>query len=484
MARIALVQATHTQLFGLMYLSAVARRAGHEVRVFVYSGDDVAQRIREYRPRVVGLTALSGEKAWALNTARAIKGALGAEAFVIGGGMLPTFEPEVVEQDGFDAICRGEGEHPLLELVAGLEAGEEVTGVPNLWVKSGGEIHRNDPRPLMDDLDALPFPDRELYREYWTIYNAPMWRIWIARGCPHSCSYCFHHAYRRIFPKARSVRVRSVEDIFAELHEIKRDHSPEVLWMGADTFFLDRSWSLEILERYGREIGIPFVMAIRIEHLTDDMAAAIAGTGCCQWVSFGLESGDEHVRREILRRRMSDDQVRRGVELLRRHGVKVSTTNMMGFPDETFEQAARTLEFNAEVQPDMTVCSVFQPLPGTDLGAAAGECPTAWATEGEMELFSYGSSGVRTADIQRIERLHKFFFVGTYYPRTIPVIKAVTALPYPPSWGMPLFFASYFVFLKRPQLGSARNAAMEVYCGVRDGVNNLRNRWRRRRARD
>ena len=471
MARIALALPIHRQYLGLMHLSSLMKREGHEVRAFVAMTPGDLREIRDWHPDIVGLSAQSGETPWVASTAARLEKLLPREVFVILGGMLPTFEPDTVGLSGLDAICRGEGEMPFLELVQALEGAGEPTGIANLWIKRpSGRIDRNELRPPNPDLDSLPFPDRELFRRYSSIYHNPDWRIWPSRGCPHNCSYCFHHAYRDLLPKSPYLRFRSVDNIIGELREIQENHNPPSIWVGGDTFFVDDDWSFELLRRYGEEIRLPFHLNLRIERLDERKVRALADTGRCHSVTFGLETGDEQLRRETLRRDITDDQVRRGIGLLREAGIPFSTTCMMGLPGETFELSCRTVELNAELRPDSTVCSMYQPLPGTDLARCADEDgiiddPVA---SGQMHFFSYGGATIDSEDRVRIERLHKLFYVGTYYPETMPLLRRISAMPIRVGFGIPLFSLMYIRHHAMPLYGSREKALLVLLSGIRD----------------
>jgi len=453
---------------GPMYLSAVLKQAGHQCRAFVLPSAGGLGALRAFAPHVVGLSAMSVERDWALKVVRSVRALLGPATRIILGGKLPTFEPDLISGGhGLDAICVGEGEAALLEYAAALERGEPAADIRNIWVLGPhGTVHRNDPRPALEELDTLPFPDRDLYNDHWLISRLRMTYVWIARGCSFDCSFCFHHAYRKIVACRRRVRLRDIDRIMEELHQLARDRPDAMVWLGADNFFSHGRWSLELLERYRQEIDLPFALATRIEQVTDERARAIAAAGRCLWVSFGLESGDEQVRREVLRRQVSDEQIRDGVANLRRHGLPVSTTNMMGFPGERLDQALRTIRFNAEIRPNVTVCSIFLPLPGTDLGEVA-------ASGDGHSMFGYGSSPLKGGEIRHIERLHKFFFIGAHVPRTIPLLQTLARIPFPPQLGVPIFLASYFLFTKLPQMDGTLQGLTVTLGGVLDQVSKM-----------
>ncbi len=482
MARVALLQSLHWPLLGVMHLSSVARQAGHETAGFIVNTPRDLRAVRAFAPDIVALSAQSSEEAWVVETCGALA-QWRQRPFVVVGGLLPTFKPQVIETPGVDAICRGEGELPFVELLDTLARDADPAGIESLWVKgSGGQVTEAPIRPHNMDLDALPFPDRELYRRYPLVMDGPLWRVWPVRGCPHSCSYCFHHAYRRVVPGKKYTRMRAVDNVIEELVQIQERYNPPAIWLGGDTFPVHTAWAQEVLARHGAEVGIPFVLSVRIERIDERVARTLADTGCCIGVCFGVESGDEAMRRKLLRREVTDEQILRGAAILRDHGLPVSTTFMMGLPGETFEQALKTVSLSARIAPDSSVCSVYQPLPGTDL-AEAPDCSAeerSALSSGELDMFSYGRVMAGVKEARRIERLHRLYFLGSYYPRTIPLLPALSRLPYPPILVTPMFTLMYVNHHTRRFIGW-RRSAVQLFNGVRDQLQVM---LRRRRAAD
>ena len=167
--------------FGIEYLSAVLTQAGHQTELIYDPGLDnnfyvspgllkklnvprkLVRKARDFSPDLVAFSSITNLYPYIKDMARALKAELKMPAVI--GGIHPTVLPELVlQEDCFDIVCRGEGEYALLELADRLEKGEDITDIENLWVKdSQGVIHKNEQRPLIQDLDALPFPDKDLF---------------------------------------------------------------------------------------------------------------------------------------------------------------------------------------------------------------------------------------------------------------------------------------------------------------------------------
>jgi anaerobic magnesium-protoporphyrin IX monomethyl ester cyclase len=217
-------QINYWQPLGTLYVAAAMQQAGHEVRF--YNGafmehDEIMVQVKEYGPEFVGLysTAFGWKKA--MKAAAAIKENFD-RVFIVVGGPYPVALQEKCLEDcpEMDAVVTGEGEITVVEILARLESGADLDGVKGVAFRSGAEIRKNQPRPLITDLDSLPFPARELLGEAGkyipppaTYKRRPVAVIMTARGCNRKCLYCFQiDKYRK-----SGIRYRSVENVMAEV---------------------------------------------------------------------------------------------------------------------------------------------------------------------------------------------------------------------------------------------------------------------------
>jgi len=114
---------------------------------------------------------------------------------VVWGGVHASVHPQnILEQDWVDFVVQGEGEYALLDLVNALQDGRSVNRIPNIWTKQGNDIVGNKPRPLIRELDTLPFPDKSIYSAVRTDFSLG-YRTMASRGCPFSCHYCYNCFY-------------------------------------------------------------------------------------------------------------------------------------------------------------------------------------------------------------------------------------------------------------------------------------------------
>ena len=466
MARIAFVQNLPFEYPGVCALAGTLGHAGHEVRVFVgLATGPLARRVAAWRPRIVGFPVMTGNQAWVSRAIHAIRAR--CSPFVILGGVHPTFFPEIVDEDGVDAICRGEGEAALLALVEGLERGDDVSGIPNLWIKRGGALHRNPMAPLRPDLGTLPPPDHDVYhRANPRVQHVVM----TSRGCPFSCTYC-HNGGMRALTRGLGAwfRTRPVAAVMAELRAIKDRHRPRTMHFADDVFGTDVGWLREFSRRYQAEIGLPFYCMLHLHLVTEEKARLLADAGC-RFVGVGIESGSERVRRELLHRPGTSEALVAAARLLQAHGIRLRTNNMVGLPGETIDEALQTLGINQQIQPHDAVCRFFTPYPGTDLARYAVEHgfldPHAQADI--PATFSKGSL-LSHPHAREIRNLQKLFLPLVRARLSERATRRILAMP--PN---PAFEASFFAQMAWHHLTSGERGPVGA---VQDGLSNLALWW-------
>ncbi len=357
--------------FGILSLSAVLRAEGHETGLALVERRGFIARVRDFKPDILAYSVTTGFHGYYLDVNRRLKADLarnGRQVLTLVGGPHATFFPEMLETDGVDVICRGEGEGAIVDLANALGRGGDYSRILNLWVKNGGIIIKNDLRPLIADLDRLPFPDHDLlFSQDRFIRDSPMKIFFPNRGCPYLCTYCFNHKYNELYRgRGEIIRYRSVDNVLAEIKDVRSKWPLKFIFFLSDNFILDREWVSEFAERYRAEIGLPFTCNIRANLVDERVASDLKKAGCLS-VIFGVESGDERLRNDILKRQMSDEIILRAGSLLRASGIRLYTQNMLALPGEGFRQALSTLDLNQQLRPSYAWASIFTPYPSSEL---------------------------------------------------------------------------------------------------------------------
>lgn len=361
---------------GVCYLSSVLKASGHRVslivlRTHILKSNLVAQ-IRNLGPDLIGFSVVTNQWEYAREYIKSIKKKV--DIPIIVGGIHTTVLPEeTINTYGVDMICIGEGEDAFLDLVTRMEKGHDLTEVCNIWVKSGGKIVRNSLRDLIQDLDRIPFPDVELFLNVDEVKIAP---LWTSRGCPFSCTYCCNHVLRRIYRgKGKYVRNRSLDNIFEEIHNcLQRFPKLEIFYIEDDILTLDKRRVLEFCRRYVEEqFRLPFCCNGHARMLDGDSMKALKKAGC-KYISIGVESGSEWLRKNVLKREYSNDQAKEIFNKAKEIGLGTYAYYMCGFPFETEQMMDETVELHKTIKPDYPPqVGAFYPFPGTDLSKVCEE---------------------------------------------------------------------------------------------------------------
>lgn len=347
---------------GPAFLGAYLRARGHEVefvRATTAMGDEeVVDHVVARRPELIGVSMTTRQWLRARRLVGRIRECL--DVPVIAGGLHATFAPEaVLAAPGFDYVCLGEGEEALLDLVGALESGAPADGIANIWRRGGA---RPLLRPPLELLDRLPFLARDLLDEpRGTVHMATQ------RGCPFPCSYCGARMYNELYEGTGEYgRRRSHDSVLAELSGLREEGRLGYVIFLDDTFTLNHRWVKEFCRRYGAEIGAPFSLHARVETVNARMLGELAAAGC-QQITYGVESGSERVRRDIMRRPVTNERFREVFRWTREAGIFVTANYMLGLPGETRDDLRMTLELAGELDVLDFGYFVFYPYPGTQL---------------------------------------------------------------------------------------------------------------------
>jgi len=408
---------------GILFLAGALKGAGHRCRYAHNRWEDISQEMKEFKPDIVAFSITTGTQ----NDFLKMNSKICSEykVFSIFGGPHATFFPNFVKEDGVDAICIGEGEGAIVELCNRMDSGEDITSIENLWVKdSEGKIWENPVRDYIKDLDDIPFPDRSILYDKYPECRGSKFKFFMAsRGCPYKCTYCFNHYYHKIYKgKGRTVRVRSVDNLIDEIKEVKARGNMEFVKFLDDIFLFNSEWMRKFRDRYSKEIGIPFYCCVRATMVTEEKIAYLKEAGCHS-VAIAIESGNDHVRYNVLKRKMSREEIINACRIIREAGIRMFTQNMIGLPGGSLAADFETLDLNIECRPDYTWVSLYSPFPNTELGEYAR---SEGLFDGDINSFDatyHTGSPMDIPDKLKVNNLQKLFALGVEYPSVAPFIK-------------------------------------------------------------
>jgi len=421
-------QVNYWQPLGVLYVAAALREAGHKVRFFdgsFLNHREVIDRIRGFKPEVVGIYANTPLWPKAVKTARDVKRVSDATVFV--GGPYPSaMGRRALEKQGdIDALVVGEGEITMCRALERLERGHTLEGVRGIVYRDGERVVSNPPRKPIEDLDSLPFPARDLLEDKnlyvppaGTYRRKPVAIVMTSRGCNARCIYCYQ------LTGERRIRYRSVDNVLAEIEECVEQGYREIRFLD-DTFCGDYSRAKRIAQEMRRRgLDVTWFVSARVNQVDYELLRTFRSAGC--WaIFFGAESGVQK-NLNAIKKGITLEQTRRAVRAAKKAGLRVVTAFIFGIPGETYEEALRTIDFAIELDPDFVNFHTMTPFPGTELYERASELGHA---SHRLEDFTFEGAAFipRTMTKEQIEELRRIAF-RRFYSRPRYILRRILGI--------------------------------------------------------
>lgn len=426
--KVAFLEHLNTEVLGIMYISAMLKREGHQTQLFLPSQENnYIDSILAWEPDVIAAQTRTGQHKWALQVCQQLKRAR-KNLIVIFGGPHATYMPCIVERPCVDIVVRGEGEYVMRDVCNAIANHDDYTAIPGTWIKDEhGEIHENPMGELPGDLDALPYPDRELPYKYDFLRNRGNKAFIGGRGCMYPCTFCHNHLDMRLYKgQGRWARKMSPENFVEEMVYV-RDNFPPLRIMNLerdDEFLNTRGWAERVFELIPERVGVPYYMMTRPDSITEDIVRLMKETGCIG-VSLSIETANDRLRNEVLKKLIHKEAFLNAMEILNRYKMPTKVFNTVGIPGETIEDGFATLKLNIQVKPTWARCSVMQPYPPTDLYRM---CVEQGLFKKDFDLddfdfFYFKDSPLNFPDIDKLVNLQKFFSITVKFPFLLPITR-------------------------------------------------------------
>ena len=353
---------------GILYLSAYLKRAGFSVEVFdatFRDPKDFEEALRRVRPKIVGIYAniITRENVFKM---AAMAKAAGVEFVVCGGPDAPEWS-DLYFSNGIDIIGTNEGERTLEALIPwlnerGMQGLEEF---PGIVIPRNGRSFRTPPRAVITDLDALPWPDRNVlvmedYFKAWkSKHGETSVSLITARGCPFHCAWCSSEVF------GHSHRQRSPGNVVDEMLMLKQKYSPDIMWISDDVLTINRKWSMQFFDEIKRRgAAHPYECLSRVDLVDREILRGMKESGCFR-IWYGAESGSQKVL-DSMTKGTTIEQVRTAARVTQEVGMQAGFFILLGYPDESTSDLRKTIDLLKETKPDVFGTSVAFPMKGTE----------------------------------------------------------------------------------------------------------------------
>ena len=300
---------------------------------------------------------------------------------IVAGGWGPTLEVEKF-LEFCDYVCFGEGESTMRSICKSLNQNRSFKDIPNLVYRTDNRLVRNKVEHAIsiDELNELPLPDFSVEHKYLIsdnkiefgekFYNEKIYDLFAARGCPLYCSYCLSSKYNIIYKKYSGIacpkyRLRDIDTVFAEAMRAK-ERGAKYLRIKDEVFPIVKVWVQEFIERYPREIGLPFFAHVRPEFHDPETLRKLKEAGLRVTI-LGIQSGSQEIRTKIYNRKLPKNQVVQFAKTLHKLDIQFIYHFIYRNPFEREHHLKESLEFTYELPYAKPFFFKLEPLPGTPL---------------------------------------------------------------------------------------------------------------------
>lgn len=352
-------------VLGLLYVATyVKKNSGHNVLVIDCPAEgidfeELRQRIRKFKPDIVGIYVSTEYMLDALKTARVVKDVDKKIIVVAGGPHVYVYPKETIDYPDIDYCVYGEGEVVFYDFVDSISSGSKspdaIFGVVSK--RNKGQSHT---LIKIDDINTFPFPDRrltnyKLYKSFIT-YNNPVATMITSRGCAYNCYYC------NSIERAQKVRMMTAENVIKEIEDIVSLGIKDILIFD-ENFTFDINRVREICEELlSKKINIRWHCRSRADMKLDITLLKKMRDAGCRMIQFGIETGSQRLQK-IINKNLDLEKAKHIIKMTKKAGILTYGNFMFGLPTETKEELRQTINFSLQLDLDYVSLSLFNPLP-------------------------------------------------------------------------------------------------------------------------
>ncbi len=338
----------------------------------------ILKQIEKLNPGIVGITCYTPEFNDVIEISNKIK-KINRDVKIIVGGVHPTLRPKEFFWEGspVDFVVIGEGEVTLHELAHAILDNKNYNDISGIgyYDKTRNEYVQTEARPLINDLDAMPFPAYDkVDMKYYTLPNPYSVRglflssfyILVGRGCPSQCTFCVSAEMRKVLAPGKSLRCRSAKNVVDEIEFLKKTYGIDSFYFIDDNFTIRKDLVSDICdELIKRKLNLIWACSARINTVSEELLQKMRKSGCIQ-VDFGVESGSPDVLKR-LKKGIKVDHVKNIFDICHRTGMRTFANILINTPEETEEDLKLTLELLDSINPTVTSFNIFIPYIGTEI---------------------------------------------------------------------------------------------------------------------
>jgi len=393
--------------FGIGYISACLKQRGIDCKIFDAHFNDWSQKetivsVLEYRPDILGFTAMTHEIVQASQMASRLKEQLNAPTIVGGCHVTALHKRTLKEFFVFDYAVYGEGEKTMPDLIEFLQQGgtSPASDIPGVVFRDAqGNIYVNQPRQVLTpaELDRLPYPDfKDYYSEPQALTGKNVYySIFTSRGCPYNCAFCMQVL-------GRKARRRSAENVVQEIEYAISHYGAHTFDFSDDIFLFDSRETRELLQLM-IDTSLPerirWSALVRANFVTRELLNLAKKAGCYR-LEMGVESGDNEILKAI-KKGITVEQVKNAVKIIKDSGISLGTYFILGHPNETTETLKKTVQLAVKLNTDSIAVGLMVPYPGTRIYEMAqqGEGGYRLVSEDWSEYDKYGGKALEVGEL-------------------------------------------------------------------------------------
>lgn len=363
---------------GLGYIAAVLKKKKYEIDVldvnaFAISNQEVEEKIKKSDCKLFLTGAVLGSSYNYIRWVSQVIKRYHPDSIIVAGSSVASSVPRLLLQHSkVDYLVMGEGEQTIIELLDAIENKRDLSNVNGIAFKNGEEVTITAPRYRIDDLDSIPFPAWDLFP--MEVYVGKMATdkldqlkgkgmiVTAGRGCPYRCTYCYH-----VF--GYQSRMRSVENVLAEIEELKKRYGVKIIYFVDDLFMINKEWTNNFCdELLKRNLNILWRCAGRVNLVgmgESELLKKMRKAGCIA-IQYGIETASPKLLK-LANKQVTVEQMYEALKVTRLAGIEVTLGFMIGFPEESKETVDETVHFC--IKNDIQLISMFfvTPYPGTPL---------------------------------------------------------------------------------------------------------------------